>query len=143
MIGAPNSLNLNCKVRVMKEVPGPSVSEEIADIFTNYNIDYYKDTKFDSQILATKFGFVPDCLVFAIPHKISCPYIERYDFFYSSLWLDPHHIVPSLHDSWPFNLLTWLNLILPYFLWVFPIYSTACTHWGLNMSPMDGSLYNF
>ena len=39
MIGAPNSLNLNCKVRVTKEVPGPSVSEEIADIFTNYNID--------------------------------------------------------------------------------------------------------
>ena len=39
MIGAPNSLNLNCKVRVMKEAPGLSVSEEIADIFTNYNID--------------------------------------------------------------------------------------------------------
>ena len=37
MIGAPNSLNLNCKVRVMKEAPGPSVSEEIADIFINYN----------------------------------------------------------------------------------------------------------
>ena len=39
MIGAPNSLNLNFKVRVMKEAPGPSVSEEIADIFTNYKID--------------------------------------------------------------------------------------------------------
>ena len=39
MIGAPNSLNLNCKVRAMKEAPGPSVSEEIADIFTNHNID--------------------------------------------------------------------------------------------------------
>ena len=39
MIGAPNSMNLNCKVRIMKEAPGPSVSEEIADIFTNYNID--------------------------------------------------------------------------------------------------------
>ena len=39
MIGAPNSLNLNCKVRVMKEAPGPSVSGEIADIFTNYDID--------------------------------------------------------------------------------------------------------
>ena len=37
MIGAPNSLNLKCKVRVMKEAPGPS--EEIADIFTNYDID--------------------------------------------------------------------------------------------------------
>ena len=24
----------------MKEASGPSVSEEIADIFTNYNIDY-------------------------------------------------------------------------------------------------------
>ena len=40
MIGAPNSLNLNCKVRVMKEAPDSSVSEEIADIFRNYNIDY-------------------------------------------------------------------------------------------------------
>ena len=40
-MGAPNSLNLNCKVRVMKEAPDPSVSEEIADIFTNYNIDNY------------------------------------------------------------------------------------------------------
>ena len=39
MIGAQNSLNLNCKVRVIKEAPGPSVSEEIADIFRNYNID--------------------------------------------------------------------------------------------------------
>ena len=39
MIGAPNSLNLNCKVRVMKEALGPSVPDEIADIFTNYNID--------------------------------------------------------------------------------------------------------
>ena len=39
MIGAPNSLNLNCKVRVMKEALGPSVAEEIADIFTNHNID--------------------------------------------------------------------------------------------------------
>ena len=38
MIDAPNSLDLNCKVRVMKEAPGPSVSEEIADIFTNYMI---------------------------------------------------------------------------------------------------------
>ena len=41
MIGAPNSMNLNCKVRVMKEAPDPSVSEEIAEIFTNYNIDTY------------------------------------------------------------------------------------------------------
>ena len=39
MIGAPNSLNLNCKVRVMKEAPDSSVSEEIADIFRNYNTD--------------------------------------------------------------------------------------------------------
>ena len=39
MIGAPNSLNLNCKVRVMKEAPDFSVSEQIADIFRNYNID--------------------------------------------------------------------------------------------------------
>ena len=38
MIGAPNSLNLNCKARVMKEAPAPSVSEEIADL-RNYNID--------------------------------------------------------------------------------------------------------
>ena len=39
MIRALNSLNLNFKVRVKKETPGPSVSEEIADIFRNYNID--------------------------------------------------------------------------------------------------------
>ena len=39
MIGAPNSLKLICKVRVIKEAPGPSVSEEIADIFRNHNID--------------------------------------------------------------------------------------------------------
>ena len=44
MIGAPNSLNLNCKVRVMKEAPDSSVSEEIADIIRNYNInDIYTD----------------------------------------------------------------------------------------------------
>ena len=41
MIDAPNTLNLNCKVTVMKEAPGPSVSEEIADIFRNYNIYIY------------------------------------------------------------------------------------------------------
>ena len=49
MIGAPNSLNLNCKVRVMKEAPGPSVSEEIADIFTNYNIDNKDDDDDDNR----------------------------------------------------------------------------------------------
>ena len=43
MIGAPNSLNLNCKVRVTKEAPDSSVSEEIADIFTNYYIDNNND----------------------------------------------------------------------------------------------------
>ena len=36
MIGAPNFLNLNCKVRVTKEAPDSSVSE---DIFRTYNID--------------------------------------------------------------------------------------------------------
>ena len=41
MIGAPNSLNFNCKVRVMKKAQGPSVSE---DIFTNYDIDFVHDT---------------------------------------------------------------------------------------------------
>ena len=44
MIGALNSLNLNCKVRVMKEAPGPSVSEVIAAIFTNYDIDNNNNT---------------------------------------------------------------------------------------------------
>ena len=39
MIGAPNSPNLNSTVRVMKEAPDSSVSEEIADIFHNYYID--------------------------------------------------------------------------------------------------------
>ena len=47
MIGAPNSLNLNCKVRVMKEAPGSSVSE---DIIRNYNID--KNTYFTFVILS-------------------------------------------------------------------------------------------
>ena len=53
MIGAPNSLNLNCKVRVMKEAPGPSVSEEIADIFTNHNIDVFAKEHID--------GLLQDC----------------------------------------------------------------------------------
>ena len=51
MIGAPNFLNLNCKVRVKKEAPGPSVSDEIAHIFfTNYNNhdDYNRDNNTDS-----------------------------------------------------------------------------------------------
>ena len=38
-MGATNSLNLNCKVRVMKEEPVPSVSEKIGDIFRNNGID--------------------------------------------------------------------------------------------------------
>ena len=50
MIGAPNSLNLNCKVRVMKEAPGPSVSEEIADIFRNYHYNDVKMGAIASQI---------------------------------------------------------------------------------------------
>ena len=44
MIGAPNSLNLNCKVCVMKEAPDSSVSEEIADIFRNYDINAHVQT---------------------------------------------------------------------------------------------------
>ena len=51
MIGAPNSLNLNGKVRVMKEAPGPSVSKEIADIFTNYDIDAYAQHNMNRQCL--------------------------------------------------------------------------------------------
>ena len=39
MIGAPNSENINYKVRVTKGTPGTSIAEEIADIFRNYNID--------------------------------------------------------------------------------------------------------
>ena len=53
MIGAPNSLNLNCKVRVMKEVPGSSVSEEIADIFRNYDIDAIEVLKMDQFLFST------------------------------------------------------------------------------------------
>ena len=41
MIGAPNSLNLNSKTCVMKEAPGPSVSEEIADIFRDFDINSF------------------------------------------------------------------------------------------------------
>ena len=37
MMGAPNSLNLNCKVRVMEDAPSPSFS---VDIFRNYIIDW-------------------------------------------------------------------------------------------------------
>ena len=58
MIGAPNSLNLNCKVRVMKEAPDPSVSEEIADILTNYNIDRYRSP--DRVSKTTKLFHSPD-----------------------------------------------------------------------------------
>ena len=59
MIGAPNSLNLNCKVHVMKEAPGPSVLEEI---FTNYNIDssygeYYVRLKLQ-QWVRLPIGFI-------------------------------------------------------------------------------------
>ena len=39
MTGAPNSQNINYKVRVMKGTTGTSFAEEIADIFRNYNID--------------------------------------------------------------------------------------------------------
>ena len=41
MIVAPNSLNLSCKARVVEEALGPLVSEEIADIFRDHNIDAY------------------------------------------------------------------------------------------------------
>ena len=58
MIGAPNSLNLNCKVRVMKEAPGPSVSEEIADIFRNYNID----PKFDIEIFICWISYIANSI---------------------------------------------------------------------------------
>ena len=57
MIGAPNSLNLNCKVPVMKEAPGPLVSEEIADIFTNYNIDTSNGHQGDMPYLSITFWF--------------------------------------------------------------------------------------
>ena len=49
MIGAPNSLNLNCKVRVMKEAPGPSVLEKIVDIFRNYNIDNDNNDNYNKE----------------------------------------------------------------------------------------------
>ena len=39
MICVPNSQNLNYKVRVIKGTSDISVSEEIAGIFRNYDID--------------------------------------------------------------------------------------------------------
>ena len=36
MMGASNSLNLHYKVRVMKEAPGPSVSEMIYLMYLKY-----------------------------------------------------------------------------------------------------------
>ena len=41
MTGAANSLNLNCKVRVMQEVPGASVSVGMADIFSQLYIGLF------------------------------------------------------------------------------------------------------
>ena len=39
MNGAPNTQILDCLTRIMKVVSGTFVSEEIADIFCNYNVD--------------------------------------------------------------------------------------------------------
>ena len=88
MIGAPNSLNLNCKVRVMKEAPGPSVSEEIADIFTNYNIDdnnYYDDND-------NKAGFILHARVCARIRAYTRAYADcRRSFLYFCRRLRPAH----------------------------------------------------
>ena len=63
MIGAPNSLNLNCKLRAMKEAPGPLVSEEIADIFTNYNRYIYISEKTALMLKQSLDGYtdIPVC----------------------------------------------------------------------------------
>ena len=85
MIGAPNSLNLNCKVRVMKEAPGPSVSEEIADIFRNYNIDI--DFMQKIELLQTKmtiWGFIWSCLKYKRMFCVASDSDVRYFIFLSS-----------------------------------------------------------
>ena len=84
MIGAPNSLNLNCKVRVMKEAPGPSVSEEIADIFRNYNIDIVKTSSYfcHAMFFIAAYGGViypysPLCEHIYMLHEIWCQIQNR------------------------------------------------------------------
>ena len=74
-MGAPNSLNLNCKVRVMKEAPDPSVSEEIVDIFRNYDID----NRFPFQGFSTSWenqltNGQPDHWIYYAFLKCSYPY---------------------------------------------------------------------
>ena len=41
MIGAPNTRGQKYWVGIVQWAPATSVSEEIVDIFTNYNTDYY------------------------------------------------------------------------------------------------------
>ena len=43
MIGAPNTRGQKYWVGIVQWAPATSVSEEIADIFTNYNIDNYNN----------------------------------------------------------------------------------------------------
>ena len=66
MIGASNSPNLNCNIRVMKEAPGPSVSEEIADIFRNYTIDIQRPSERLLEMIA--FDSLPYYLLISKLH---------------------------------------------------------------------------
>ena len=43
MIGAPNTQGQKCWVGIVQCAPETSVSEEIADIFRNYDIDTLND----------------------------------------------------------------------------------------------------
>ena len=96
MIGAPNSLNLNCKVRVVKEAPGPSVSEEIADIFTNYNIDCNIDDIKSHRPVQTIHSFTvhntPNSTLHGITRAVRDCLISPFASISECLYLTVHRI---------------------------------------------------
>ena len=91
MIGAPNSLNLNYKVRVMKEEPGPSVSEEILSWYHKINFKLGDVTKPHCLSAVSEQGHYKHCVTwpgyFATPCNhcdvtaglVSLKYIDIFD----------------------------------------------------------------
>ena len=59
MIGSPNTRVQKCWVGIVQWTPETSVSEEIADIFRNYNIDALMWDEITDSVASTVFIYNP------------------------------------------------------------------------------------
>ena len=106
MIGAPNTQSQKYRVGIVQWAPETSVSEEIADIFRNYNIDSLDYVKMQNLYLPRiSVGTVLFVYFKYIPYAFEMTFdnLPRFNIrqLFKGRW--DHHFIPA-HQAFQFTL---------------------------------------